>query len=59
MRATYLILVFGLFLTAAALVELSITTLATLSTSFTPHVVHLDDTAHAGSGDHDGDESSG
>jgi hypothetical protein len=59
MKATYLILVFGLFLTAAASAGLSTTTLATLSTSFTPHVVHLDGTAHAGSGDHDGDESSG
>jgi uncharacterized membrane protein YjjP (DUF1212 family) len=59
MKATYLVLVFGLFLTAAALAELSTTTMATLSTSFTPHVVHLDGTVHAGSGDHDGDESSG
>jgi hypothetical protein len=58
MKATYLILVFGLFLTAVASAELSTTTLATLSTSFTPKVVHLDSTVHAGSGDHDGDESS-
>ena len=59
MKATYLMLVFGLYLTAPASAELSTTTLATLSTSFTPHVVHLDGTAHAGSGDHDGHESSG